>query len=334
MLRKVISVFVGLVLLLFSVIPANAAEAANVKKSIQTEKELAEIDTLISLASSAAQAGKMEAAHTYEEMIKDYGVEVVASDNVQQALVALGMDDAAVASTYDVDLPENTSAVHWYKYSAPNYYNYRTGGNYDLICITASSFDGTHPLLRYSSVSYGNKQHKTYTQSVIDSAVAELVRYGIEETIDGAGLLLTVADIARKAQEESRVFSTVEIPTNGLTVVFSAERTIRFWYARSTGSGTGYGLWYVEDKVLADISCTLVFDFKDASGKSTADMIQKMVLDAEIKQPTYGDMTRPCDACKRRVFTENAVGDMCISLMDETVVVDGKGLPDHPIALQ
>ncbi len=130
--------------------------------------------------------------------------------------------------------------------------------------------------------------------------------------IDGSAALFTLADIARKAEEESRVYSSVEIPINSLVVVFSAERSIRFWYVRTTGSGTDYGLWYVEDKMQADIGCTLTLRFREASGAATSDMIQKTVLDAVIQQPTYGDMTLPCDACRRRVFTENAVGDMFV----------------------
>ncbi len=110
----------------------------------------------------------------------EYGVEVVTSNDAQWALAAFGMGDSAAATTYDVNLPANTSAVHWYKYSGPNYYNYRTGGNYDLISITATSWDGTEPLLCYSSVTYRNTQYKTYTQSVVDSSVAALVKYGIE----------------------------------------------------------------------------------------------------------------------------------------------------------
>ena len=238
------------VFLLTIITPVSALGNSAFSHSLAMQGEMNLIDELISLAGSATRSGNTEPALEYEATIASYGVEIITTSNIQSALEEFGMtvSSRAVTRPEDIPLPNDTSSVHWYKYSAPGFYNYRTGGNYDLVSITAVSWDDTNPYLHYDAVTKTNTSRKSYLRSVLEQSTELVISMAISE-VPGVSTIMTLADIHTNAMAESIQYVTAEIAPNDLSVYWTADRTIRFWYAQSSGSGNGFGLWYVEEMI-------------------------------------------------------------------------------------
>lgn len=334
MFRKITACVVVCVLLFFNMVPVHGAEAIAAYQAQLVQNEFDEINELITLAGVAARAGDLETAQKYEDILVARGVEIVATDDPQKALVQLGIEEETAASTYAVPDMEDTEAVHWFKYSVTNWYNWRTFGNFDLISLRAESWDDTNSILVSGWNGVTNTKPKTYATSVLENIGIELVKFGIEKTFDEyediASVVMTVGDVFLDTDANSAEFTTMEMTSGSVDFRWLGESSVTFWYVRSNGSGRDYALYCVEEKITLDYDCDFEVRYRYPDGHVETDLATTKVDDLKLGADSYGDMTRPCDACKNKEFRMHNVGNFVLICGDEEIIVEGMYTPYIP----
>lgn len=316
----------------------DATTNEDVVRAIAAQKEMEMIDEWIALAADAASNGNYELATHYEDLLQTYGVKIVATDYFDTAMYLFDMDDSVSPDKFSNPyLPDDTRAIHWYQHETTGFYNYYGGGNYDLISITATCWDGSNSLMYRNGLTYSNPKGKSFSEIAILTAAESLV-----DIATGGGYLktglITLLDIKNKYEESNLPYTTVEIPANNLVVVWWAERSIRYWYVRPNGSGKNHVLVCAADMYIGDYQCSTTLRSYDTEGKVYTDILTKMINDVSIYSEGYGDMAFACEAYRDALVSNNMttseVGDVFISFMGNFVIIPSLDLPVTPRLLE
>ncbi len=125
-----------------------------------------------------------------------YGVEMMATDNPDVALESFGLAGEAMGISSDnISYPEDTNSVRWYKQTFTNYYQYDLGRNYDVIKLTAVSWDDTSDWLHVNSLTTTNTNQVSYAASLALNSYLALVEVVVGESIPGSSVAVTMAEV-------------------------------------------------------------------------------------------------------------------------------------------
>ena len=331
MIRKLFSFIVVGLFLIISALPVHCTEMEAVNRSNQIIERSIIIDELIFQAAAAARSGDLNTALKYEEIIKSYGVEVITTNDTQAALSHFGMVGEAMGITADDDIPypEDDNSVRWYKSTTVGFYQWVLGGYYDIIKLTAVSWDDTSEWLHAEMASITNPKKISFSESLFQNASSALLNIGIEQLVPGVSAIYTVADIADQMKMDLSDYHSFEIDSNCITCVVSADMTVNFWYARSNGSGRGYGLYYAENMIEANYMLSGVIRYANPNGKVDSLTFSKGG-NKTFKDYDFGNMSKVCYAYANDRFEYFELGKMYIEYDGGSIPIGKMVLPVDP----
>lgn len=197
-----------------------------------------QIDELSSLAAEAARDGNYELAYAHEEQLRLLGVEISTEICEQDIQSGESVNEDGISTLTTVDPPEDTSAVHWYKYT----YNwpYINGKTYEIIRIRAVSWDDTSEWLHVEG-SITSKVARTFVASAINNLISVAVG------ASPVGALYTVLDLMEAVSEDLSSCQYLTVGLGGITCNYYIDVAINFYWTREKGSNDSFVLTLKEN---------------------------------------------------------------------------------------
>lgn len=313
-MKKVVSFVLCLVINFSLMAPAFAAASE--------QSEDGRINELINLAGQAARAHDFDLAAKYEDMLREFGVDVLSTEAVLQLQNAM-MSGIEPQLDY-VQTPGNTDKAHWYRYSKENY-SY-SGQKFDIVKLTATSWNDESAWLHLDEKYFTNSQEKTF----FVSAATNFIKIAISNADRGMAAIVTFSDLFNSIGADIRTYETLKVNPGDITVYYSADIYISFYWVRPHGNGD-YAMKLVENEMLLEYSYAGMVHITDKVGKP----YHKPVAGADghtydFKPKNFANMDQACQAyIDFSTPVQRGVGDVTFTVAETQVVVPDFGLPPY-----
>lgn len=327
--RKLVSVFVVIVLLSCTIVPAYGVEQGNIMQSDAMQERARIIDELITLDGEASRAGKMEESDKYIELLQGYGVEIITTDDQHKALAALGLEPPTTTNVPAIPEVEDTYSIRWYKTEYIDYYNYLNGKNYDLTSLRAEPINAAPSDLFINGVTVRNPSAKSFAASFLANSLQAIITTGLEE-IPGASVLMTVEDVIRSSLYDSQRCREVRFPKQAMACTWSAQLHVTYWYIKPNGAQCDPGLFYVESKATLTYGCTATVDYVYSDGSFDTDVIYSGTKRAVFTTDDYYSFGKICTAYENNDYTNAAIGVIVVSFAGQSVFLHSFYSPPNP----
>lgn len=284
------------------------------------------VTELISMARRAAQDGDLDKANKIEKIIEAQGVEVMTTQEVLE--FAANNDVADSPQLDDIVKPPNSSAIHWYKETRYNYlYN---GSRYDIISMTAVSWDDTNAWLHVDEQFVQNRNAKT----VIQSAFSEAISVGVSN-IPRLGCILSFYDIFEAIGKNASEYNELDIDKNAITCYWSADVDLTWHWIRKTSpnNDNSYKIRWVENRLEVNYGYIMRAQAVKPNGKVDTIITGKLPMTNNgsdvivYENSTYKDLNKVCRVFDNDRPTEQNVGDLEFNLAGEIVTVPEITIP-------